>query len=89
MVAAKRAAVFFYCDASTARRVALPATEESRAIRALPNTCTECGIYASLASVLFRYTVHVIGVDSLELAHVTGAAESSETFRKFEFEKEQ
>lgn len=52
-------------------------------------TCTECGIYASLASVLFRYTVHVIGVDSLELAHVTGAAESSETFRKFEFEKEQ
>ena len=50
-------------------------------------TCTECGIYASLASVLFRYTVHVIGVDSLELAHVTGAAESSETFRKFEFEK--
>ena len=41
------------------------------------------------SDVLFRYTVHVIGVDSLELAHVTGAAESSETFRKFEFEKEQ
>ena len=50
----------------------------------------DCGDNAAgRVEVLFRYTVHVIGVDSLELAHVTGAAESSETFRKFEFEKEQ